>query len=75
MARLLHQHYSILSLVISDADEDWFPFAHYEDVIFLEYIDALFCEDRTRAIVQCLAHAHQRCGEVLECVCLSQLCR
>jgi hypothetical protein len=44
MALLLHQGYLVLSLVISDADEDWFPFACYEDVFFLEYVDALLCE-------------------------------
>jgi hypothetical protein len=44
-APLLHQQYLVLSLVISDADEDWFPFACYEDIHFLEYVDALLCED------------------------------
>jgi hypothetical protein len=75
MAPLLHQRYSVLSLVISDANEDWLPFACDKDVFFLEYVDALLQEDGNCAIVRCLAHAHQRCGEVLECVCLSQLCR
>jgi hypothetical protein len=42
MAPLLHQRYLVLSLIILDANEDWFLFACYEDVFFLEYIDALF---------------------------------
>ena len=45
MAPLLHQWYSVLSLVILDADEDWFFFACYEDVLFLEYVDTLLHED------------------------------
>ncbi len=28
MALLLHQRYSVSSLVILDADEDWFPLLH-----------------------------------------------
>jgi hypothetical protein len=43
--------YLVLSLVISDANEDWFPFACYEDVFFLEYVDALIYEDQNRAII------------------------
>jgi hypothetical protein len=45
MAPLLHQRYLVSSLVILDANEDWFSFACYEDVLFLEYIDTLLCED------------------------------
>jgi hypothetical protein len=45
MAPLLHQWYLVLSVVISDADEDWFSFACDEDALFLEYIDALLRED------------------------------
>jgi hypothetical protein len=47
MASLVHQWYLVPSLVISDANEDWFPFACYEDVFFLEYIDALLCGYQT----------------------------
>ncbi len=45
MAPLLHQRYLVSTLVVSYANEDWFPFACYEDIFFLEYIDALLCED------------------------------
>jgi hypothetical protein len=45
MALLLHQWYVVSSLVILDADEDWFPFAYYEDVFFLKFVDTLLCED------------------------------
>jgi hypothetical protein len=45
MTPLLHQGYLVLSFFISDADENWFAFASYEDVFFLEYIDALIYED------------------------------
>jgi hypothetical protein len=38
-----YKGYSVLSLVILDADEDWFPFACYADVFFLEYLDTLLC--------------------------------
>ncbi len=51
MALLLHQWYLVLSLVILDANEDWFPFACYEDVFFLEYIEALLREDQNCAII------------------------
>ncbi len=45
MALLLHQWYLVLSLVILDADEDWFSIACYEDILVLEYVDALLHED------------------------------
>jgi hypothetical protein len=61
MAPLFHQWYSVLSLVILDADEDLFPFACYENVIFLEYIDGILCEDQNCAVVQCLAHNVSAC--------------
>jgi hypothetical protein len=38
-------------MVISDADEDWFPFACYEDIFFLEYVDTLLREDQNRATI------------------------
>ncbi len=44
MTPLLHQRYLVASLVISDADENGFAFACYEDIFFLEYIDALLCD-------------------------------
>jgi hypothetical protein len=47
MAPLLHQWYSVSSLVILDADEYGFAFACDEDVYFLEYFDALLCETKT----------------------------
>ncbi len=47
MAPLLHQWYLVLSLVILDANEDWLPFACYEDVLFLEYVDTLFVKTET----------------------------
>jgi hypothetical protein len=51
MALLLHQQYLVLSLVLLDANEDWFPFACYEDVFFLEYVDALLHEYQNHAII------------------------
>jgi hypothetical protein len=45
MSSLLHQWYSVLSLVIFNANENGFAFTCYEDVFFLEYIDALLHED------------------------------
>ena len=35
----------VLSMAISNSDEDGFAFACNEDVFFFEYIDAVFCED------------------------------
>jgi hypothetical protein len=51
MASSLHQWYLVLSLVVSDANEDWFSFACYEDVFFLEYIDAFLREYQNRAVI------------------------
>jgi hypothetical protein len=47
MASLLHQWYLVLSLVISNANEDWFPFACYADVFFLEYGKPCFVNTKT----------------------------
>jgi hypothetical protein len=43
----------VFSIVLGylGSDEDCFPFACYEDVFFLEYIDPSFCEDRNCAII------------------------
>jgi hypothetical protein len=49
-------------MAISNSDEDGF-------------FDALFCEDKNRAVVGRLVHTHQRSREVLECVCLYCLSR
>ncbi len=51
MALLLHQQYLVLSLVVLDANEDWFSFACYEDVFFLECVDALLREYQNRAVI------------------------
>jgi hypothetical protein len=44
---LLHQWDLVLSMAISNSDEDVFAFACDEHVIFLEYIDALFVKTET----------------------------
>jgi hypothetical protein len=62
-------------MAISNSNEYGFALACDEHVFFLEYIDAIFCEDLDCAIIGRLAHTHQRSREVLECVCLHCLSR